>query len=480
MGRPFRGIWRLVESASVLPDDAPEVQRRKTTLVAVALLSCAMGPISVLHSYAAQGLNADIVMPAAYTLVVGAALVTFLLTKRFALLLYPFLLMILCTPVAFQWSTGGLSVPGATTIVLWAALAPLGALMFLGVRQAVWWFAAFATLVALTLALDEHFAPLATPIGHGELMLGHGLNIVGLATTIFFTVVHFVNAFQREHDKVGALVSELTETNQTLESTIRELEATQTELVQAEKTSAIGKLAAGIAHEINNPIGAIGSAADVSSRCVSRLEELISEEDAFADVRDNRRFRSYLEALRDNGGVLAAASARVTDAVTGFARFARLDEAEFGSADLAEGVESALALVQRDMASGVSIVRDYGDIPQVMCFPGELNQVFLNLLARAAGVVRESGSITIRTFAEAGFLCVQIVDTGTPIHPDEIPRLFDPEFHRDGRRVRADMGMVVSRTIIEKHNGQIDVGSGEGRGTTFTVRVPTDLTGERA
>ena len=130
MGIALADLWSRVERASVLEGDPPELRRRKATLLVIAILSCAMGILSAANSYAISGLVRDMVIPLSFTTVVGLSLVVFLATKRFNTLLYPFLCMMLWTPVVFQWSAGGFSAPGALTIILWALLAPLGALMF--------------------------------------------------------------------------------------------------------------------------------------------------------------------------------------------------------------------------------------------------------------------------------------------------------------------------------------------------------------
>jgi signal transduction histidine kinase len=475
MGHFLANLWNTVEKASALETDSPEMRRRKVTLVVVALLSCTMGIITGTNSYITSGLRADALIPYLFTTVIGLALLMFFLTKRFSILLYPFLVMMLWLPVLFQWSAGGFSVPGATSIIFWSLLAPLGALMFQNTRKALGWFLAYVALLLISLYWDEFFAQFHVSVSHATLMIGHGLNIIGFSITIFITMMYFVNAFQREHTKVENLVTDLTRTNRVLETTLSELRETQAELVQSEKMAALGKLAAGIAHEINNPIGALKSAADLSTRCVSRMERRLEGQEAFAKTREDAHFQNLFQILKNNNRVLSSASDRVTNTVSSIINFTRLDEAEFGRVDIHEGIESTLILIQPEIQEETSIVKEYGDIPPIACYPGELNQVFMYLLTRAAQAIEGEGCITIRTFVERGNVHVQITDTGVGIPSEDIRGLFDPGFTKTDGRVKAGLGLLASYNIMQKHRGQIEVESEVGKGSTFTLVFPADL-----
>jgi guanylate cyclase len=139
-----------------------------------------------------------------FTVVVGIALLVFLVTKRFGLLLYPFFLMILWNPIAMQWSLGGFAASGV--LMTWSILAPFCALMFQSIRQAVWWFLAYLGLLAISLTFDDQFRQWATPMSHATSMLFFGMNIIGPAVAIFLSMMYFVNAFQREHARSEALL----------------------------------------------------------------------------------------------------------------------------------------------------------------------------------------------------------------------------------------------------------------------------------
>ena len=154
--------------------------------------------------YAILGPTITVPITYGFTVVVGMALAVFLVTKRFGLLLYPFFLMILWNPIAMQWSLGGFAASGV--LMTWSILAPFCALMFQSVRHAVWWFAAYLVLLAISLVFDDQFRHLATPTSQATSMLFFGMNIVGPAVAIFFSMMYFVNAFQREHARSEALL----------------------------------------------------------------------------------------------------------------------------------------------------------------------------------------------------------------------------------------------------------------------------------
>ena len=488
MKRFMHRLWNHLERISVLDTDSPGERRRKVTLVMIAVFCCLTGVTTITQNLITSRPFIEVLSPLTFTLIVGTALFTYFLTKRFALLLYPFLIMILCIPVFFQISIGGFSGQGSVPIILWSILAPFGSLMFQNIRKATYWFAAYLVLVLLSLNLDEYFTQFAeVPISftelttsHNGLMVSLGITIILLSIIIFTTMRYFVNAFQREHLRAEKLVLNLKETNSELETTLYELRETQTELVQSEKMAALGKLAAGIAHEINNPIGALKSAADISTRCISKLDHFFEKSEGIAEIRNGANFQNVLQILKDNSQVFSSASDRIARTVSSFIHFARLDEAEFGKVDVHEGIDNTLTLLQQEIKAGTSVVKEYGNIPEIACYPGELNQVFMHLLTNAAQAIKGKGAITIRTFFENENVHVQIADTGVGISQEQMQRLFDPEFAKVGPRVKAGLGLFTSYNIIQKHQGEIKVESEIGKGSTLTVILPVDLEKRKA
>lgn len=267
-------------------------------------------------------------------------------------------------------------------------------------------------------------------------------------------------------------IAKLKEEKDRLQQLLEELERTQAQLVQSEKMAALGKLVAGLVHEINTPIGTINSTADTSSRSLRHIVGEIEGTSSLKNVKNDRKFQNSVKALRDSNLITTAASERITKIVSSLKAFAHLDEAEFQKVDLHEGLDNALTLLEHEIKDRIEVLREYGEIPKVTCNPGEINQVFMNLLQNAVEAIKGSGKISIRTFERDGNVHVQFIDTGTGISPRRRERLFDPAFAKKGSRMKAGLGLFTSANIMQKHNGRIEVESEAGKGSTFTVVLP--------
>jgi PAS domain S-box-containing protein len=253
-----------------------------------------------------------------------------------------------------------------------------------------------------------------------------------------------------------------------LEDTLRELRATQAQLLQAEKMAALSSLVAGISHELNSPIGAIHSVQSTLDLAVTKLEKELSRTESEA-------CRSALEVILDADQVIAEGAARVTEILRRLRNFARLDEAELKRADLHEGIENTLAFLQNELVGRIEVVRDYGNVPPIQCYPAKLNQVFLNLLTNAAQAIEGKGTITISTFIDGEFAAVAIQDTGPGIDEEHLATLFDPGFSLKGPRVGAGLGLPICYQILQQHGGSIVAESRPGEGSVFTIKVPLNL-----
>jgi len=152
--------------------------------------------------------------------------------------------------------------------------------------------------------------------------------------------------------------------------------------------------------------------------------------------------------------------------------FARLDEADWKTADLREGMDSTLALVEHLRRGRIEIVREYGAIPAIACHPGQLNQVFMNLLVNAIQAIEGPGTIRVRIGVDGAHLRVDVDDTGSGIAPAHLPRIFDPGFTTKGVGVGTGLGLAICHRIVAAHGGSIEVASQPGAGSTFSVRLP--------
>ena len=163
---------------------------------------------------------------------------------------------------------------------------------------------------------------------------------------------------------------------------------------------------------------------------------------------------------------------RIDQIVRTLRNFARLDESERKSADLHEGLDSTLTLAAHLLKNRITVQREYGDLPHVLCYPNQLNQVFLNLIVNAAQAVEGAGTITIRTRRADGSVVVEISDTGCGIPPENLTKIFDPGFTTKGVGVGTGLGLAICYRIVANHQGRIEVESTVGAGTTFRITLP--------
>lgn len=279
--------------------------------------------------------------------------------------------------------------------------------------------------------------------------------------------VHTVQIVVHDVTRLRDLIDESERAN-------RELLEAQTRLVQSEKMAALGNLIAGIAHEINTPESAIHSMHDTLVRAVNKLKTTMEKQYPECCLEGSPLAKA-LKVIEDSNRVIEEGSARVTTIVRSLRNFARLDTAECKEADLHEGLDDSLMLIHHDIKNRVEIVRDYGDIPPVLCYPGRLNQVFLNILNNAQQAIDGPGTITVRTRRQGDDVHVAISDTGSGIPTELLSRIFDPGYTTKGVGAGTGLGLSICYQIMADHDGRIDVESQQGDGSTFTVVVPIQL-----
>jgi signal transduction histidine kinase len=231
-------------------------------------------------------------------------------------------------------------------------------------------------------------------------------------------------------------------------------------------------LAAGVAHEINTPVGAVNSASDTSQRAISRVIQAIEQSHSLEDLVRDQKFLDTLNLVKSNNDVVTLASQRIVKIVTSLRNFARLDEAEFKDADIHEGLDSTLTLLNHLTKDRVEIVKEYGDIPWISCRPSQLNQVFMNIIKNAAQSIEGKGTIRIKTSLDASDVIIRIKDDGQGIKKENLGKVFDPGFTTKGVGVGTGLGLSISYNIIQDHEGDIQVESEEGRGSTFSIILP--------
>lgn len=263
------------------------------------------------------------------------------------------------------------------------------------------------------------------------------------------------------------------------------LERLQTQVIQSEKMASLGELAAGVAHELNNPAGFILGNVDILSECAVNMERLLefysgrtlSAEDN-AELGRIKLEIDYEHTLSDLRSIIAdcrEGAERIRDVVQNLRLFSRLDEAEFKKVDIHEGLESTIRLLARHYNTGqITLRRNYGVLPLVDCFAGQLNQVWLNLLVNAAHALKNGGEVCVSTWRKLDMVYVAISDNGSGIKQEHLKRIFDPFFTTKPVGEGTGLGLSVTYSIIERHGGTIDVESAPDKGTCFTVAIPID------
>jgi len=290
--------------------------------------------------------------------------------------------------------------------------------------------------------------------------------------------------------ELNAANQELRDRHQELEQTYQELARAQDQLIQSEKLASLGLLVAGVAHELNNPISFIHGNLDFIGEYVQRLKGIIEAYEAIE--LPNEPARRQVEALKKRSsldvilptldeliGSCKQGTDRVKKIVMDLRTFSRTDDVGPIMVDLHEGIETTLNLLSREYKDQLAVHRDYGDLPKVECYPGQLNQVFMNLLLNASQAISGKGDVWIKTTSQGQRVTVAIRDNGCGIPERELPKIFDPFFTTKKVGEGMGMGLSIVYGIIEKHRGKIRVTSQVSEGTEFTVELPVRLLGGR-
>jgi signal transduction histidine kinase len=265
-----------------------------------------------------------------------------------------------------------------------------------------------------------------------------------------------------------------------------QLEEAQNHLLQSEKMASIGQLAAGVAHEINNPIGFVHSNLGTLEKYVQdtfalldlyeRAESSISDAGILATIKTAKEILDLAflkEDLRELIGESKDGITRVKKIVQNLKDFSHVDASdEWNVSDLHKGLDSTLNIVSNEIRYKADVVKEYGDIPSVQCLPSQLNQVFMNLLVNASNAIEEHGTITIRTGQQGDEVWVEVADTGKGIKTEHLKRIFDPFFTTKPIGKGTGLGLSLSYGIVLKHHGRIEVQSEVGQGTAFRVWLP--------
>ena len=279
---------------------------------------------------------------------------------------------------------------------------------------------------------------------------------------------------------------------QELQNSLREAHAlnaslveAQQQLLQSEKMASLGQLAAGVAHELNNPVGFVHSNLGTLDLYIKDIFEIVraweraagltKEPEIFAAIDALKQDKDFAFIKQDIFQMMSESREgldRVRKIVLDLKSFSRVGDTQWQWADLHQGLDSTLNIVANEIKYHCTVRKEYGTLPPVMCVLSQLNQVFLNLIVNASHAIPEKGEISIATGQRGEEIFVAISDTGTGITPENLSRIFDPFFTTKAVGKGTGLGLSVSYSIVQKHRGRIEVHSTPGKGSTFTVWLP--------
>ena len=239
-----------------------------------------------------------------------------------------------------------------------------------------------------------------------------------------------------------------------LKNTLKELKETQIQLINSEKMASLGQLVAGVAHEINTPVASIKSNNGIVAKLLGSIEDV-----------------ELKEMLTDINEIDKEAVSRISNIVSSLKKFVRLDEADLQEADINKELDLTLELIRHETKNRIEIIKDYGEIPTIKCFPNMLNQVFTNILINACQAIKDKGIIKISTDFIDDELVIKIKDDGKGIPQNQLDKIFIAGFTTKASGVGTGLGLAICSKIIEKHKGKIIVNSEVGKGSEFIITI---------
>jgi signal transduction histidine kinase len=313
-----------------------------------------------------------------------------------------------------------------------------------------------------------------------QLQVGVSAMLLGCANLLLMFVTHQRELLARLAYYRARL---LEQRGAELEAALHNLKQAELQLVENEKQATVGRLVAGILHEMNSPVGALTSATQTLDRALERLRTFagrVSKGEASRAEAHDREFLSLVEAAERLTDVQAASSKRIVDVIEGLKQFVSLDQAALQVSDVRSGLETAVALARPGLPRGVELTLAVPECPiWVQCFPAKLNQVFLNLLKNASSAFDSvgsgsaaGGSIFVSATVAAGRLRIAVQDTGKGIEEERLERIFELDFSRQGSRVKLRLGLPASRGVVEAIGGTLRIESQVGRGSSAIIELP--------
>lgn len=323
-----------------------------------------------------------------------------------------------------------------------------------------------------------------------------------LGIIVFIAMAVRVSISLRRQDKViaertGEVIRQrdtIAQEKELVEQLLLDLRSTQSQLIQSEKMASLGQMVAGVAHEVNTPLGFVKNNIEVIQRNQAIVKRAMTEYKALQTllesgepdaldtleaqvlkVRDATEMLEQYNLLDKTVQILDETMmgiGRIQELIMNLKNFSRLDEAAMKNANLNEGIDSALTIAQNVTKHKLEIVCNYAKTVVAECYPAQLNQVFLNLITNAAQAVEPKGTLTITTAIENGEAILKFADTGKGIKPENLKKIFEPFFTTKPVGQGTGLGLSIAYKIVEKHRGTINVRSEVGKGTEFDIRIP--------
>jgi len=313
---------------------------------------------------------------------------------------------------------------------------------------------------------------------------------IGILAKAFNEMAEKLNELYNSlEQKVMDRTHELSRINLQLKRANKEIKDTQSMVVHNEKMRSLGQLVAGVAHELNNPINFIyGNLLHLKNytndliKIINKYEEVQKSlpEDKLSEVNETKQELEYEFIVEDIGSLIKSCydgAERSKQIILDLKNFSRLDEALVKEVDIHEGIDSALNILESKYKDRISIHKQFGNIPQIMCYAGQVNQVFMNILDNAAQAIEGNGNIYIRTKLADDQAIIEFEDTGPGIDEDVLPKIFDPFFTTKPVGEGTGLGLSICYKIIKSHNGSLEVESEKGKGTKFVIKLPINWSG---
>ncbi|MDX2304368.1 MAG: two-component regulator propeller domain-containing protein [Microscillaceae bacterium] len=312
--------------------------------------------------------------------------------------------------------------------------------------------------------------------------------LIGLSLAYAIYLYRIRRIQQRKEEleyEVKIQTAQINQQKEEILATLENLKTTQAQLLESDKMASLGQLTAGIAHEINNPINFVYAG---TSSLKANINDLIEVLEAYGEIspqnvesklkeimelKEDMEFEEILEEINDLTDSIRRGAERTAEIVKGLRTFSRLDEDDIKLADMHENLDATISILRNQVKNRIELVKEYGTIPSIECYPGKLNQVFMNIISNAIQAIKDKGTITIKTFKkDEHFIGISIRDSGSGMPEEVKKRIFEPFFTTKDVGKGTGLGLSITHSIMEKHHGKIEVESEIGVGTEFILILP--------